>query len=163
MLGGLSRELFFEINILSESKTLSGITSYKWECIPLPANYEKTYPQGFYGHISCVYRTNKIIIFGGTRLYNKSAKTRECLNDLYILDPETFVWDHIKSTGSMIEARRNHCGCTIGKHLIIHGGINEHGEFFDDLQITNLDLYFIEKTSPRWVTLNTKGEKLGKL
>jgi len=41
-------------------------------------------------------------------------------------------------SGAVVSSRRNHVSWIVGKHFIIHGGINEHGEYLDDIFALNL-------------------------
>ena len=48
----------------------------------------------------------------------------------------------MKTGGDFVEARRHHVGVTVGKHLLIHGGINSSGQYLGDLKIFGLSKFF---------------------
>jgi len=48
----------------------------------------------------------------------------------------------VKTGGDFVEARRHHVGVTVGKHLLIHGGINSSGQYLGDLKIFGLSKFF---------------------
>jgi len=87
-------------------------------------------------------RKDELYIIGGANKFNKNTSIRECFNDIYKLNIDTKVWSYIKCGGSF-DSRRNHTGCAIGKHILIHGGINEKGQFLKDCSIFNMSIFMI--------------------
>ena len=61
---------------------------------------------------------------------------------------------NIKCLGSYIETRKQHCVALVGKHMFIHGGLNQKNHLLDDAAILNL-----EKNT--WKLLNIKGNGPG--
>jgi len=47
-------------------------------------------------------------------------------------------WTYIKSSGEIIEARRNHVALIVGKHLLVHGGVSSTGQYLCDLNAFDL-------------------------
>jgi len=94
-------------------------------------------PDGRFGHVAERYQ-NSIVVFGGEKHYNSTLKIRECLSDVRIFIPEKSEWRYIKAHGDFVEPRRNHTGVIVGKHLLIHGGIDTTGLYLNDLMAFNL-------------------------
>jgi len=44
----------------------------------------------------------------------------------------------LKGNGDLVEPRRNHAAVIVGKHMLIHGGIDNKGTYLNDLMIFNL-------------------------
>ena len=99
-------------------------------------------PKGRYGHVALSNHKSDLYVIGGANKFNKNTKIRECFNDIYQLNIEKNTWSLLKYSGSTIDPRRNHTGCIIGKHIFIHGGINEKGIFLKDFSIFNLSILF---------------------
>ncbi len=104
-----------------------------------------------YGHTAKNFKGG-MIIFGGASKYNDMIKMRCCMNDLRLYKPGIYIyiyiytymyieikeWKYLKTTGDVIESRRNHACEILGRSLIIHGGLNDHGRYLNDLWELNL-------------------------
>ena len=44
----------------------------------------------------------------------------------------------MKTQGEFVEPRRNHIGVIVGRHLLVHGGIDTSGTYLSDIKILNL-------------------------
>ena len=66
----------------------------------------------------------KLVVFGGEHEFNKVEKNRVCLHDVKILNVETMEWSSIQTKGIVMEKRRYHVCASIGKHILVHGGLN---------------------------------------
>ena len=45
----------------------------------------------------------------------------------------------MRTTGEIIESRRNHAATIItNKYMIVHGGINSHGKYLSDVCVFNI-------------------------
>jgi len=116
----------------------------EWETLHLNNfTWTKDAPQGDvpmfgrYGHTADAFY-NSIVIFGGEKSYNSLLNIRECLNDVRLYTPERQEWKYMHCHGAFVEPRRYHAGIVVGKHMIIHGGIEASGEYLSDLKILNL-------------------------
>ena len=162
LFGGLSRKLFNQISLLkfNNLQINSDIELFQWEDF----NNENftVLPISRFGHCSVVYEDN-ILIFGGAGRYYKTTKSRLCFNDLFIFRTNIMQWEEIKVRGPIfIEARHHHAGCIIGKHLLIHGGINDQGKYLDDVYISNITKFQINKNI-RWTNIITKNNQPPKM
>jgi hypothetical protein len=94
--------------------------------------------QGRNNH-SISYFKNQLIIFGGEDPDNSSSKERICINDLRSINlDDQYKVSQIKTNGDFIYPRRNHAHLVLGRHLIIHGGINSKGNYLNDLWIYDI-------------------------
>ena len=90
-------------------------------------------------HSSVTYRKSYVILFGGMGTYNSHYKTRECLNSCILYTTTSNSLRSIKiSNEEIVEPRRQHSACIIGKHMLVYGGINTKKEYLSDLKILNL-------------------------
>lgn len=119
-----------------------------------------------YGHTSHSWE-NKIIFVGGSRMYNKDLKRRECLNDILIYDPAAKVWTEIIPSGAYLEPRRHHASCLVGNFLVVNGGQNDKEVFLDDTLALNLAGLENSKNEIergyRWIQLKINFQPPGKL
>ena len=106
----------------------------KWEKISQSGDVPD---QGRFSHSADVYNKN-ILIFGGETGYNERVKIRCCLNDVRIFNTEKCEWKYIKTSGEVIEARRNFDSVVIGKSLVVYGGVNDYGRYLNELWELNL-------------------------
>jgi len=56
-------------------------------------------------------------------------------------------WKVIRSSGEIIEGRRNHAACQFFKYMLISGGINSKNVYMNDYWIFDLNSYI-------WMKLN---------
>jgi N-acetylneuraminic acid mutarotase len=141
LFGGLGNELCEKLIILQPDNE-DTIDKYIWKTIKQIG----VTPKGRYGHLSVTNKRDKdIYIMGGARKFNTLTKIRECLNDIYKYNIDSNEWKELICGGSPIEPRRNHAGCIVGKHLFIHGGINQQGAFTKDNAILNLSIKFMQQ------------------
>ncbi|CAD8149719.1 unnamed protein product [Paramecium octaurelia] len=89
-------------------------------------------PFGRTNHVHCVYRRN-IYIFGGEKPYDGQQKIRESTNDFRVFNTENNEFKSLRFGGELIEGRRGATGAIVGKHIIIHAGINTKGRYLSDL------------------------------
>ncbi len=80
----------------------------------------------------------KLVITGGSKMYNRDVKRRDCLNDVIVYDTIRGDWLDIIATGSYLEPRRYHTACIVGTQLLIHGGLNDRDAYLKDLLALNL-------------------------
>ena len=102
----------------------------KWEKVNI-LNNENPLPR--YGH-SIIYFQDNLYIYGGVingNLYNVNESL--CIFD--ITKNNFYYPDNIKNK---IQPRKNHIGIGIGSTMLIHGGINNEGEFLNDLNIYDI-------------------------
>jgi len=125
--GGRSQDLVNDIARLD-------MMNWRWD---YPSNVKDVPLYGRFGHTSNVYN-RKMIIYGGVKNYNTMLNIRECLNDVRAYDPHSQQWSYLKSSGEIIEARRNHVAVVVGKHLLVQGGISSTGQYLDDLNAFDL-------------------------
>ena len=78
---------------------------------------------------------NVLILFGGQN------QRQEYLNDLFVLDLDTFNWMKVLLYQDIPMIRSEHCSAIINNQLVIFGGIN--GEIYvgSDIFIVNLDIF----------------------
>jgi len=94
-------------------------SKFKW--VPLKTNNSQT--QGWFGHSAVVYKSS-LIIFGGERLYNRSAKLWECFNDFKVFDLDKEELMPYYTFGENLEPLRNHSCFVVSKFLFVFGGLN---------------------------------------
>jgi N-acetylneuraminic acid mutarotase len=73
-----------------------------------------------------------------------------------VLKTETMQWEFIKTTGPVIEPRRQHVAVLVGQTMVIHGGTNAKQTCLDDIALYNM----VKNT---WKCIDTAGDKPGPL
>ncbi|OMJ76096.1 hypothetical protein SteCoe_24599 [Stentor coeruleus] len=138
LIGGISRSIIGDVNVF--------IPAYKrWEKIQTIG--VESEPR--FGHSTVEYK-QKIYLFGGGTDFNAVHKLRECLNGVKVLNTENFEISNLKCSGSYITTRKQHCCAIVGKHMFIHGGMNQKNNLLDDASILNLE-------KSHWKLLSIKG------
>ena len=160
LFGGFSRKLFNEVIILKNISDGCDSTSIHWDIKEVTNENPATIPKPRFAHSASVFNSD-IIIFGGSILYNKLTKSRQCYNDMFAFHSDTSRWEEIKCGGVALEPRRNHVSCIIGRNLLIHGGVDEHGNYLSDLMMTTLNKQKGEYQIAKWLPLPSKGEYIG--
>lgn len=96
-------------------------------------NSENIAPNPRFGHTGVVYQ-KKLYAFGGkSKTHNYTF-----LADLDVFNLEDHSWSSpLLYTKNFLALRKNHVGDLIGHHMIIHGGINENGEYLNDTFLLN--------------------------
>ena len=128
MFGGLN-------GIMLNDTCIFNIQKWKWYYIKFERNEQQPEPR--FGHSSVVYKSS-VYVYGGYRRYNKSFKIRETYGDVYEFSTESLKWDKIRWSGQAT-FRRHHVAETIGKYMLIHGGIDHKSWVIDDICILNLE------------------------
>lgn len=138
LIGGVSRSIYSDIN------------SYN----PVNKRWEKIYPTGVeadprFGH-SAIEHNGLIYVFGGGTNFNTIHKLRECLNGVKVYSPSKNEWSYIKTQGTYITTRKYHCASIVGKHMFVHGGLNQKNNQLADAALLNLQ-------SCNWKNIEIKG------
>ena len=120
-----------------------GIYNDLWVMHMLNPRWVRTQPQGVHpeprmGHSLAEHRGN-IVTFGGVTAYNRGSQHRECLNSVKILDTEKLYWRQIDTSGVLVSMRRYHIAVVVGKHMLLHGGLNEKNAFMSDAAVLSLN------------------------
>lgn len=90
-------------------------------------------------HSATLYRQSYLILFGGMGTYNSHYKTRECLNSCVLYTATNNTLRNIKISNEVIvEPRRQHSACIIGKFMLVYGGVNTKKEYLSDLRVLDL-------------------------
>eukprot|EP01022_Parablepharisma_sp_SALTPOND_P009513 TRINITY_DN1394_c0_g1_i2.p1 TRINITY_DN1394_c0_g1~~TRINITY_DN1394_c0_g1_i2.p1 ORF type:complete len:472 (-),score=24.31 TRINITY_DN1394_c0_g1_i2:3555-4970(-) len=164
LFGGLSRTIYASLGYLSLNSQKSTpqffiqIAGYVWKFVTEGNSAKKRY-----GH-AAVECERKLVIIGGSRLYSNETKRRECLNDILIFDPSMQSWTEIMPEGVHFDPRRHHSVCTVGKQLVVYGGINGSQVYCSDL--LSINLLLTERSGEhrhRWITVRTSGISPGNL
>ena len=100
-----------------------------WEKIGKAKEDECPLPR--YGHSMTYYR-DYLYIFGGNVMGGSLIRSREENITIYDLKKEIYYYPKCHNY-KIVQWRRNHIGIGIGNNILIHGGINDEGEFLDDL------------------------------
>ncbi|CAD8065937.1 unnamed protein product [Paramecium sonneborni] len=127
-------------NVSGKLYLFGGISSKPFNDMVIWENKEWYQPQvigekapfGRTNHIHCVYRRN-IYIFGGEKPYDGQQKIRESTNDFRVFNTENNEFKVLRFGGEVIEGRRGASGAIVGKHIMIHAGINTKGKYLNDL------------------------------
>ena len=107
----------------SEYLTWKKITKIKEEDCPLPR----------YGH-SMTYHRDYIYIYGGNVNQNLLIRNREQSITIFDTKKELYYYPKCQNYKN-VPWRRNHIGIGIGNNILIHGGINDNGDYLNDLWI----------------------------
>ena len=91
-----------------------------------------------FGHTS-IESDRNIIVFGGVTSLKRETVLRQCLNVVKIFKPESEEWEFIKTGGLYISTRKHHCAAMVGKHLFVHGGLNDRNNLLDDCAILSFN------------------------
>ena len=145
LFGGLNNEKMNDITIFD-------LRSWKWQTVNFEV--EDYVPETRYGH-SAVSYNSKVIIYGGYRRYVTSFKVRDTYGDVAFFDTDTMKWDKPLWCG-MMTFRRHHVATVIGRHMIVHGGLNENSWTIDSIYSLNLNTF-------RWLECTTSGTNPGKV
>ena len=129
MFGGLSREVLNDTVLIDPVRL-------KW--IPTVIRSTDGYNINRRFAHSAVEHKKKLVVFGGEYEYSKVTEQHVCLNDVSIFTPETMEWKYFKTYG-IIETRRYHVAAMIGKHMIVHGGLNSFSHVLSDFWALNMD------------------------
>ena len=121
----------------SEFLTWKKITKIKEDECPLPR----------YGH-SMTYHRDYIYIYGGNVNQNLLFRNREQNISIFDTKKEIFYYPKCQNYKN-VPWRRNHIGIGIGNNILIHGGINDNGDYLNDLWI-------FECFKFKWNTLSYK-------
>ncbi len=117
-----------------------------------------------YGHTMSLW-DGKLVMVGGSKMYNRDMKRRECLNDIQIYDPPTNIWKEIMPNGAYLEPRRYHATCIVGHHMVVNGGLNDKDAYLNSTLAINLtglmDKDNDEEKVYRWVQLKTENTRTG--
>ncbi|KAK7328499.1 hypothetical protein VNO77_22608 [Canavalia gladiata] len=108
-------------------------------------------PEAREGHSAAVVG-KRLFIFGGC---GRSAdKINEVYyNDLYILNTETFVWNHATTSGTPPSPRDSHTCSSWKNKIIVIGGEDERDYYLSDVHILDTDTLI-------WRELRTSGQQL---
>jgi hypothetical protein len=109
-----------------------------------------------YGHTTCVWN-NKLLVVGGSKMYNREYKRRDCLEDLWLFDPNTASWQDIDTSG-LFTARRGHIACMVGTELLVSGGIDAKGNYLTDDVVLPLNRASSSGRRYRWTKLLATGD-----
>jgi N-acetylneuraminic acid mutarotase len=127
LVGGVSRSINSDVNLF--------LPSYrKWEKLAAKG----VEPEPRFGHSAIEYK-KKLFVFGGGTDFNSIHKLRECLNGVKAVNVETGEWSNVRCEGSFIGTRKHHCAAVVGKHMFIHGGMNQRNNVLDDSAVLNLE------------------------
>ena len=138
LIGGVSRSINSDINAF--------FPSYKrWDKILTTGSESE--PR--FGHSTVEYK-QRFYIFGGGTDFNAVHKLRECLSGVKMINLENKEMINLKCAGSYITTRKQHCSALVGKHMFIHGGLNQKNHLLDDAAILNLE-------KNMWKLLSIKG------
>ena len=111
------------------------IDSLHWKQLQLSGDIPQ---KNRFGHSLLTYKRNHLILFGGQEDYEQNQpkskdSKKDCLNDLRMINLETMEWKIARSTGEYVYPRRNHAACVVGKHMIVHGGIDIRESYLKDM------------------------------
>ena len=79
---------------------------------------------------SCVVFRDSLILYGGVM----SGK-EQCVSNLLQFCTKTKQWQRLEVFGESPPAREAHICQVVGDLLVIHGGLNEEDESFDDMWV----------------------------
>ena len=116
-----------------------------WEKIGKAKEDECPLPR--YGHSMTYYR-DYLYIFGGNVIGGSLIRNREENITIYDIKKEIYYYPKCHNY-KIVQWRRNHIGIGIGNNILIHGGINDEGEFLDDLLL-------FECLKFKWIKLSYK-------
>ncbi|VFQ82236.1 unnamed protein product [Cuscuta campestris] len=132
-------QLFHQSTVKATSPKPLDLVSRKWSK-PLVRGVP---PAARFDHAATVHTARReLLIFGG-------IKYLEFVNDLHVLNIDTWEWLRPKQHGDIPGPRRGHAGATIGDSWFIFGGYN--GTTADDLIVLIMSNYV-------WSVLPTTGE-----
>lgn len=138
LIGGVSCSIISDVNMFNPA-------SKKWEKIQTTGSEAE--PR--FGHSVSEFE-KKLYVFGGGTDFNSVHKQRECLNGVKAFVPESKEWMNVRCEGHFIGTRKHHCSAMIGKHMIMHGGLNQRNNLLNDSAVLNLQ-------KQKWKILNIKG------
>ena len=156
--GGLQSKSFSELwicqikkkSMLNHKNSLFGYLEQEnefltWEKIKKIKEDECPLPR--YGHSMTYYR-DFIYIFGGNVMESSLIRNREENITIYDIKKEIYYYPKCLNYKN-IQWRRNHIGIGIGNTILIHGGINDEGDYLDDLWLFECLKYKWTKLSYR--------------
>ena len=64
------------------------------------------------------------------------------MSDVRTFNLETAEWKYYPCIGRSITARRNHAAAVYDQTMYVYGGINQEGNYIDEVWTLNLSIYF---------------------
>ncbi|KAG2441016.1 hypothetical protein HXX76_003869 [Chlamydomonas incerta] len=100
-------------------------------------------------------RRNHVAALVGGRLYiHGGFNGTECLDDAWVLDPQTWHWERLRTTGPAPSRRRGHAAEVVDdRYLLVHGGYDGGGGGAGYLG----DAAVLDTTTGAWTALNAEG------
>ncbi|CAD8181227.1 unnamed protein product [Paramecium octaurelia] len=141
MYGGIGNDLF---------KNMIQLNTQTWTWKDIGVGLGEAPLEGRFGHTAIFYK-QQIIIYGGEKKYNNAMKMRECYGDVRMFNPLDKMWTLVKTSGDLIEGRRNHIAQGIGKYFVIYGGINSYGKILNDVCALNME-------TNKWAVLQVENQ-----
>lgn len=96
-------------------------------------------PPGKLGHSLVPYK-GKIVLYGGQSQHSQNLGIRRCSRKIYYLSINNKTWQHYSGEGEKPEGRRHHAYGSIGRFMVIYGGLNQLGHTLGDLYILDMKL-----------------------
>jgi hypothetical protein len=125
LIGGHCSSPFGSINIFS---LISGTWVKNIAC-----DWARSY------HSTILYKNRFAVAFGGMGYYNKSRKSRDCFNTIFLVDLLNSNVRNLKMHNEeSVEPRRCHTATLFGRYMIIIGGINSKKEYLSDFVYLDL-------------------------
>lgn len=90
-------------------------------------------------HSTILYKNRFVVVFGGMGQYNKSRKSRDCFNSIFLVDLHNKGIRSLKMHNEdSVEPRRCHTATLLGRYMIVIGGINAKKEHLSDFVYLDL-------------------------
>ena len=126
--GGLGIGLMSDLSVFDTKRR-------QWSALSYPPDHK---PSGRCNHTMSAFR-RLLVLFGGEDLQVNTQRDRICYNDVrYVHLDEGFRVQSVKTSGEYVIARRNHVAAVVGRHLLVHGGINSRGQYLRDLWVYDI-------------------------
>jgi N-acetylneuraminic acid mutarotase len=95
-----------------------------WLWSPMKTAYT---PKGRIGHTACAYK-HKMVVFGGWAHYSQRMGIRRCFRKVYILRLKQGSWYSRVGSGEVPKARRCHMAASLGRSMVIFGGLDSQSK-----------------------------------
>lgn len=132
LFGGMSRVLHNDVRVLNPNHA-------KWTQLQSGCS-----PQPRMGHFACQYK-DKLVIYGGCSVGSTQSGIREFYSEVWYMNTRNGVWLNVQGSGSTPTPRRNMCAATVGRSIVIYGGITQKHTSLEDLYVFDMKHRFWSK------------------
>mmetsp|Transcript_209 Transcript_209/g.190 ORF Transcript_209/g.190 Transcript_209/m.190 type:complete len:306 (-) Transcript_209:16-933(-) len=77
-------------------------------------------------------------MFGGSTKHSENLGIRRCTSKVYFFSLGEQKWQQYPGSGDVPSSRRNHAASSLGKYMIVYGGMDPDGHLLNDLSMLDM-------------------------